>query len=79
MGPRLSNRDALNALYSENTWRNDTPTGDSIDAVVNDLLLPLGQSGSMYILLATDGKPDRCEERSSKLRQPSCATVMVGA
>jgi len=39
----------------------DTPTGDSIDALVSQLLPNLPDDGPTIIVLATDGLPDSCE------------------
>jgi len=39
----------------------DTPTGDSIDALVSELLPNLPDDGPTIIVLATDGLPDSCE------------------
>jgi hypothetical protein len=39
----------------------DTPTGDSIDALVGQLLPVLPDDGPTIIVLATDGLPDSCE------------------
>ena len=39
----------------------DTPTGDSIDALVGQLLPVLRDDGPTIIVLATDGLPDSCE------------------
>jgi hypothetical protein len=43
----------------------DTPTGDSIDKVIDDLQLDLdpdAERDPIVFILATDGEPDRCEE-----------------
>lgn len=39
----------------------DTPTGDSIDALVSQLLPELSDDDPTIIVLATDGLPDSCE------------------
>ena len=39
----------------------DTPTGDSIDALVSQMLPNLSDDGPTIIVLATDGLPDSCE------------------
>jgi hypothetical protein len=56
----LSNYSAIDKVYSKEDPAGDTPTGDSIDAVVKKLV-PFSEPGQKYIVLATDGEPDTCE------------------
>jgi hypothetical protein len=63
VGFELGNVDQVRSLYlaSEPMTGGDTPTGESIDQAV----LALGAivaAGPKYILLATDGEPDTCQQ-----------------
>jgi len=63
--PALNNYDAISAIYSDADVVEDTPTGDSIDAVIDGLGLTTNPDVMMdpvVLVLATDGEPDRCEE-----------------
>jgi hypothetical protein len=63
--PAIDNYDAIAAIYSPADVIEDTPTGDSIDAVIDGLDLsnnPDVQKDPVVLILATDGEPDRCEE-----------------
>lgn len=57
----LDNRDAIDALYSEEQPQDDTPTGDSIDAVLPGVMA-FAEEGPKFIVLCTDGEPDTCED-----------------
>lgn len=59
--PALSNHGAIDAVYSVELPVEDTPTGDSIDAIV-PVLDAYPEEGPKGIVLATDGEPDTCEE-----------------
>jgi hypothetical protein len=61
--PDLSNFDAIASVYRDADMIEDTPTGDSIDAIVNALpaAMPDAVNGPTAIILATDGEPDTCE------------------
>jgi hypothetical protein len=56
----LGNHAAIDAVFSQAQPVEDTPTGDSIDAVVPQLLA-YPEEGPKVIVLATDGEPDTCE------------------
>jgi hypothetical protein len=58
----LNNYDAINAAYSSAAPIEDTPTGESIQAVVK-VLDPYPEPGPKIIVLATDGEPDTCAEK----------------
>lgn len=55
----LNNYDAINALYSSSLPIEDTPTGESVQAVMS-VLEPFAEPGPKIIVLATDGEPDSC-------------------
>lgn len=55
----LDNFGAIDAVYGGANPQGDTPTGESIDAVV-DQLLANPNPGRKVIVLGTDGEPDSC-------------------
>lgn len=55
----LGNHAAINAVYSSAVPVEDTPTGESIDAVTKTLEA-FAEPGQKVIVLATDGEPDTC-------------------
>lgn len=58
-----NNYSAINGTYAGANYKEDTPTGDSIDALLNQLLAQgLSDRGPTVFVLATDGLPDRCED-----------------
>jgi len=67
--PALDNYDDIYALYHGNDPAGDTPTGESIDEVV-DQLIPYAEPGPKYIVLATDGEPDTCAVPNPQNGQP---------
>lgn len=61
--PALNNYDAIEALYSEAEPIDDTPTGDSLDFLLDQIEFAPDRSDDPTIfILATDGEPDRCEQ-----------------
>jgi len=61
----LDNYDAIDASYRGQSPAGDTPTGDSMSAVLSMLgtLVPTADDGDPTIfILATDGEPDTCED-----------------
>lgn len=61
----LDNYDAIEASYTAQNPGGDTPTGDSMTAVLSmlDTLVPTADDGDPTIfILATDGEPDTCED-----------------
>lgn len=59
--PALNNYAAIAAQYLPNDWKEDTPTGESIEAAVK-ILDGINEPGPKAIVLATDGEPDTCED-----------------
>jgi hypothetical protein len=59
MPPALNNYSAIDAVYAPEQPASDTPTGESLSAVANELA-SFQESGPKLIILATDGDPDRC-------------------
>jgi hypothetical protein len=64
VNPALNNFGAIQASYRAAEPIDDTPTGDSIDAVVSGLPQPAPDAvlDPVVLILATDGEPDRCEQ-----------------
>ncbi len=63
VAPALNNYGGIATVYNMADPIADTPTGDSIDAVVAELRsIPDPPPDPTIIVLATDGEPDRCEE-----------------
>ncbi len=61
VGASLDNRAAIDAVFGNAGPQGDTPTGESIDAVVT-LLQADANPGRKVIVLGTDGLPDTCEQ-----------------
>lgn len=65
VAPSLNNYDAIAQTYRGVDTIEDTPTGDAIDAIIEDLDLgtdPDATEDPTVLIVATDGEPDRCEE-----------------
>jgi len=65
VAPALDNYGAISGVYAPAEPIEDTPTGDSINKVIDDLDLssdPDAIADATVFVLATDGEPDRCEE-----------------
>jgi hypothetical protein len=61
MPPALNAYDKINAVYGPASPGSNTPTGESINAIV-PTLLAVTEPGPKLILLATDGDPDSCAD-----------------
>ena len=59
--PELNNYAAINASYENSKPEDETPTGDSLEAVTPTLVMDPTE-GNKIIVLATDGEPDTCAE-----------------
>ena len=78
--PAIDNYDAIEAVYGPADTISDTPTGDSIDAVVGILSAsPDPDSDPAIIILCTDGEPDRCEELNPQNGQEEAVTAAENA
>src|SRR5688500_17527624 len=59
----ISNYDAIDAVYGPADPIDETPTGDSMNAILDGIAgTPDPDGNPTIIILATDGEPDRCEE-----------------
>lgn len=57
--PALNNRAAIDAIYAPEQPVDETPTGESLEVVAQDLAA-FNEPGPKGIVLATDGQPDTC-------------------
>jgi hypothetical protein len=57
----LGNHAAIDGMYAAQSPEDETPTGESL-AVVADQLAALQDDGPKIIILATDGEPDTCAQ-----------------
>ena len=61
--PALDNYDAIADVYAAADPIDETPTGDSLDVLIDRFTMTPDPSRDPYVfILATDGEPDRCEE-----------------
>lgn len=65
----LDNRDAIDAAYAPAGPNDETPTGESLEAVAVSLSA-LEFDGPKAIVLATDGEPDTCATPNPQEGQP---------
>lgn len=59
--PEIGNLDDITTLFNGNTPQDETPTGESIEAVAAGLLADPSR-GPKIIVVATDGEPDTCAQ-----------------
>ncbi|MCR9159469.1 MAG: vWA domain-containing protein [Nannocystaceae bacterium] len=76
--PFLGNLDAISLVYADESPTGDTPTGDSVDAVVAALGEPMSDDPRI-IVLATDGEPDTCEVPNPQEGQVEAVTAVENA
>lgn len=55
----VNNFNAINTVYGPSLPLNDTPTGDAINEILNNLTV---SANPTIFVLATDGEPDTCEQ-----------------
>ncbi|MCC6873219.1 MAG: VWA domain-containing protein [Sandaracinaceae bacterium] len=61
--PAIDNFSAISAVYGPADPIDETPTGDSIDAVLQRMMsIPDPTDDPTIFVLATDGEPDTCED-----------------
>jgi Mg-chelatase subunit ChlD len=81
VAPMLMNFAAISSAYNAASPIGETPTGDSIDAIVDSL--PQAQldqtTGPTVIILATDGEPDRCEQLNPQEGQAEAVAAVARA
>jgi hypothetical protein len=80
----LDNGAAIASAYTAagavptNYYKWDTPTAESVQAVTEQLMA-LPESGPKYILLVTDGNPDRCAEADPQCGQDDAIAAVQAA
>jgi len=81
VGIALDNFSAIDADYAASfPGGGDTPTGESIDAVVNVIKgASLPNDGPTIIVLATDGEPDTCAVPNPQTGQPEAVAAATAA
>jgi hypothetical protein len=65
MPPALNNYAAIQAVYGPAGTIPNTPTGDAF-AIVASNLSAFTEPGPKYVILATDGDPDRCDANAGQ-------------
>ena len=76
--PVVGNLAAITDVYEDESPSGDTPTGDSVDAVVAALADDM-EEGPKIIVLATDGEPDTCEIPNPQTGQVEAITAVENA
>jgi hypothetical protein len=80
----VGNFSSMSALLNANRPGGDTPTAESMEAIVAQLQA-FGEEGPKSIILATDGDPDTCEDpdanddEASKARSVAAVTAAFDA
>ncbi len=81
--PALSNLSNITTLLADNSPAGDTPTGESIDEIVQLLLdlppNPEGPESPPIIVVATDGEPDTCTVPNPQEGQPEALAAAVAS
>jgi len=76
----LNNLQAISDLLNANDPAADTPTGDSIDVIVDDFIAnPPPPDSPPIIILATDGEPDTCEQPNPQEGQAEAVAAATRA
>jgi hypothetical protein len=73
----LDNFAAIDAVFAPAVPRQDTPTGESIDAVTAELTALPPPMGPRIIVLATDGLPDSCADPNALATAQSVASAQA--
>ncbi len=76
VAPALDNYTALDAVYGPASPKQETPTGESLEAVI-DVLAASTEPGRKIIVLGTDGEPDTCADPESNTTQTAEAARQV--
>lgn len=78
VGPSLNNFGAIDQTFEPANPVDETPTGESLAAVAEELAL-FDEPGPKGIVLATDGEPDTCAEPNPQNGQPEAIAAGVRA
>lgn len=80
VAPALGNYDPIRALLEDNEPAEDTPTGESVDAVVASWPRdPDADPVARVLVLATDGEPDTCAQPNPQNGQPESLAAVQRA
>lgn len=81
VAPMATNLAAIRSVYSAARPIGETPTGDSIDKIVDGLAKPDLDKDieTTVLILATDGEPDRCEELNPQNGQAEAVAAVKRA
>ncbi len=78
--PAIDNYDAIDAVYGPADPIDETPTGESLDAVIDLLrMTPDPSMDPTIFILATDGEPDTCAEPNPQNGQPESLAAAARA
>lgn len=78
--PALDNYDAIDTVYAPADPIDETPTGQSVDAVIDLLnMTPDPSTDPTIFILATDGEPDTCEVPNPQNGQPEAIAAVERA
>ncbi len=76
MPPALDNYEAIQAIYGPAVTTPNAPTGDSLRAAA-ERLDAITDDGPKYLVLGTNGDPDRCDENGGQIRQDDESKALV--
>lgn len=76
MPPALDNYQAIQAVYGNAVTAPNAPTGDSLRAAAQRLDA-VTEVGPKYLVLGTNGDPDRCDEDGGQIRQDEESKALV--
>jgi len=76
--PVVGNFDGIDEIYRDQVPQDETPTGESLAAVAEDLAA-LDVVGPKAIVLATDGEPDTCAVPNPQNGQPEALAAAQAA
>ncbi|MCB9597219.1 MAG: VWA domain-containing protein [Sandaracinaceae bacterium] len=75
--PAIDNYAAIDAVYGSADPLNETPTGESVDAILTRLsMVPDPTDDPTIFILATDGEPDTCAEPNPQNGQPEAIAAV---
>lgn len=76
----LNNYGAIADVYNDEEVRNETPTGDSMNELLDELLsAPDRNDNPTIFILATDGEPDTCAQPNPQEGQPQALAAVSRA
>lgn len=79
VAPAMNNFDAIAATYGPANVIDETPTGDSINAVLDSLEVDADSDETTVFIVATDGEPDTCSVPNPKTGQDEAIAAVTRA